>query len=623
MNNYPEITEGIKENPLGYKGYMDLAGCYESQGRYSQAYLCYENALFFCSDNETDKTALEIKVNDYNKKGLSVAKTAIVILSWNQLEITKNCLESIRNNIPETARRIIVVDNASVDGSAEFLQQQLDITLLLNEENEGFPKGCNQGIALADPEDDILLLNNDTIVMPNTLFWLRMAIYERDDIGSAGSVSNNAWRQWVGEKEADASYYYNFSLKNNVPKDDWLEYRVWLVGFCLLLKRRALDKIGNLDERFSPGNHEDEDLCLRMLLQGYLNVLVKNSYIVHLGHASFGKTADYNSTMVRNLFKIREKYGFNVDEYYYPNSQLCDCLKDMKEASDVLEINCGIGQDLLYLKSMYPRSRFFGVDRMIESADFRNATSKTIELFSYVDISKANLKNRKFDYVIFNRRTGQKEELQEYIEKIKSLLKPSGKLVCQEDSLQSYKRWDMIRLDGETIMIPEENEPSLGFLEAYCKCFLKQPLPERNKGLYYIFLSIPKLWEIRADGINGAIYNNGKKEAEILFHEPIINRLVRKVDWMSDTGTVYKSDFYSSYGIRFCSVFFGTTSEPEHACFYGNDGEEVFVLNYSNNTLLTFEEGQIGRAFNSFSAFRNAVLCELKKQEQQIVFQES
>ncbi len=92
--------------------------------------------------------------------------------------------------MPEDVRQIIVVDNASEDGSVEWLRGQKDILLIENQENRGFPAGCNQGIAAADADADIFLLNNDTILPENALFWLRMGLYESEKNGAVGSVSN-------------------------------------------------------------------------------------------------------------------------------------------------------------------------------------------------------------------------------------------------------------------------------------------------------------------------------------------------------------------------------------------------------------------------------------------------
>ena len=91
--------------------------------------------------------------------------TSIVILTYNKLNYTKKCIESIRKYTCKESYEIIVVDNASTDGTIEWLKTQSDIITIFNKENLGFPKGCNQGIEIAQGSE-ILLLNNDVIVTP-------------------------------------------------------------------------------------------------------------------------------------------------------------------------------------------------------------------------------------------------------------------------------------------------------------------------------------------------------------------------------------------------------------------------------------------------------------------------
>lgn len=85
---------------------------------------------------------------------------------------------------------IIVVDNSSRDESVDWLKEQKNIKLICNSENKGFPKGCNQGMAVAEEGNDILLLNSDTIVTPNWLENLQKALYSADDIGAVSCVTN-------------------------------------------------------------------------------------------------------------------------------------------------------------------------------------------------------------------------------------------------------------------------------------------------------------------------------------------------------------------------------------------------------------------------------------------------
>lgn len=98
--------------------------------------------------------------------------TSIIILTYNQLDYTKQCIDSIRKYTAAGTYELIVIDNKSTDGTPEWLSQQHDILAVLNDRNEGFPKGCNQGIALAKGEN-VLLLNNDVIVTPR---WLDLLV---------------------------------------------------------------------------------------------------------------------------------------------------------------------------------------------------------------------------------------------------------------------------------------------------------------------------------------------------------------------------------------------------------------------------------------------------------------
>lgn len=176
------IRQGLLNNFCNYELYLLLGNYYFMLGNVEQAYLCYENAEFYCHNNDLE-IIQQFKQNCKTSGNCNVNKAAIVILSYNTLEMTRECIESIRRNNPASAYELIVVDNASEDGSAEWLSQQEDIRLFCNHENMGFPVGCNQGIKLGGADSDILLLNSDTIVFPNSIFWLRMGLYEDETVG--------------------------------------------------------------------------------------------------------------------------------------------------------------------------------------------------------------------------------------------------------------------------------------------------------------------------------------------------------------------------------------------------------------------------------------------------------
>ena len=225
---------------------------------------------------------MQYKAAAENFPDWNVRKTSIVILSYNLKDIMQECIESIRKHNLSSSYEIIVVDNNSTDGITEWLKQQDDLKLICNTENKGFPCACNQGIKLSEPENNIFLLNNDTLITANAIFWLRMGLYEEKHIGATGSVSNQAAHgQLMSEKCHTIDEYIAYGNKNNLPRKNPYEKKPFLIGFALMLKREALDSVGLLDERFSPGQFEDDDLGIRLNCAGWQTVLCDNSFIFH------------------------------------------------------------------------------------------------------------------------------------------------------------------------------------------------------------------------------------------------------------------------------------------------------------------------------------------------------
>ena len=385
-----EIEQQLRTSPTSAYLYSDLGDCL-LESNPAQAYLCYENAAFFCEDDNT-RGWFESKMRSVAERHGAVPKAAIVILSYNLQEYTQNCIESIRETTPVSAREIIVVDNASSDGSVEYLKSQSDIILQVNTENSGFPGGCNQGICLAQPDSDIFLLNNDTVMCENTLFWLRMGLYEEDYHGTVGCASNFVGNdQNIAPLGRDIDFYKDFARKNNIPNDHALEYKTYLVGFALLIKRKVMNLIGMLDENFFPGNYEDNDYGLRVLQAGYENVFVRNSFLVHFGSKSFGKVIARTNVLGRNQHYLEIKYGEPVAHYMHITHELiqvANYLDDIPENAKVLEVNCGLGENLLRMKYDHPGWDVHGADRhrMAELFAARHHMVKVKRIREYADI---------------------------------------------------------------------------------------------------------------------------------------------------------------------------------------------------------------------------------------------
>ena len=370
-------------------------------------------------------------------------KTSIIILTYNNFTYNKSCVDSIRKYTAENTYEIIIVDNNSTDGTREWLKDQKDIVVILNDANVGFPKGCNIGIAASEKENDILLLNNDTVVTPRWLDNLKTCLYSDVKVGATASITNNCSNyQSISVPYNHINNMIAFADVNNVSNPEKWEEKTRLVAFCMLIKRNVLNNIGIIDERFTPGNFEDDDLCMRIIESGYKLMLCNDSFIHHFGSSSFNKDhSKFNDLLTRNSKKFEEKWGFN--------SNLCSLLKfdiiqrinePKEEQFNILEFDCGLGATLLRLKYMYPNVKIYGIETNEYVARIGGKVLELITEDFEVNYSMnfKKDKNNFFDYIILGNRLQQSKDPWTLLNEVKRFLKPGGYVIATIPNLMNY-----------------------------------------------------------------------------------------------------------------------------------------------------------------------------------------
>ncbi len=244
--------------------------------------------------------------------------TSIVILTYNGLEHTKRCLASIKKCTPEE-HELIIVDNASTDGTIEFLRgyTEQNASVIANKRNRGFAGGMNQGIGMAHG-GVVVLLNNDIVVTEGWLARLHEPFRQFSKCGLVGPMSNFvSGEQLVKDvpyATGDTEGLHRFAEQWARAHKGQTVPTMRLVGFCLAIHREVIDKIGGFDEQFFPGNYEDDDYCLRAIIAGFEARIARDAFIHHVGHVGFGSDGvDLGTALSDNRRRFRVKWGIPDD----------------------------------------------------------------------------------------------------------------------------------------------------------------------------------------------------------------------------------------------------------------------------------------------------------------------
>lgn len=245
-------------------------------------------------------------------------KVSIIVLNWNRLIDTRECLQSLQEVTYEN-KEIIVVDNGSSDGSQEYMRQNYhDIILLENTENLGFAEGNNKGIqiALKNGADYIFLLNNDTIIDKDAIQNL-IEVAETDiKIGFLGPkiyYYNEPHRIWSAGGKLSKWFIHSGGKHIGYRKIDCGQFDCikevdYVTGCAILIKKSVFEKAGLFDPHYYC-YYEEADLIVRSKQMGFKVVVVPKAKVWHKISASTGlNTRNFIYFQTRNRLLFTFKY---------------------------------------------------------------------------------------------------------------------------------------------------------------------------------------------------------------------------------------------------------------------------------------------------------------------------
>ncbi len=239
---------------------------------------------------------------------------SIIIVNYNGLRFTRQCLESIfRYHSPDTVE-VIVVDNNSTDGSqAELSETFPSIKIIKLSENKGFGAANNAGAKIAKG-DFFFFVNNDTIFMDETVYKLKKILSSQKDWGIVGPKLLNEDRTFqlsYGNFPSILKEYrtreiandYSLQLKEDIPSEKPVE-KDWVTGAALMIKKDLFNTIGGFDDRYFM-YFEDIDLCRTARKNGFHSFYIPSISIVHFGGKSYVKS---NSTILYEYRRSQLRY---------------------------------------------------------------------------------------------------------------------------------------------------------------------------------------------------------------------------------------------------------------------------------------------------------------------------
>lgn len=236
---------------------------------------------------------------------------SIIILSFNTKRLLVACLQSIKEHTRGVEYEVIVVDNASTDGSAEMLRKlkakNAKLKVIFNKENAGYARANNQGIRKAKGRY-ILFLNSDTKLVEDSLTKMVMWMDKHPEVGAAscalvnedGSIQPNGgsfpdllrvflWLTFLDDIPGLARVFGSYHTSAAVPISRGIyrqeHQKDWISGAVFLLRRKVFEKIGGFDEDFFMYT-EDVEYCFRIKKAGWGVWYTPSTRILHVGFGS-------------------------------------------------------------------------------------------------------------------------------------------------------------------------------------------------------------------------------------------------------------------------------------------------------------------------------------------------
>ncbi|MCM3750207.1 glycosyltransferase [Paenibacillus pasadenensis] len=379
-----------------------------------------------------------INHHEISKRGEDApCKVSVVLLAYNNLDYTRDCVESILSHTKDVDYELILVDNGSTDGTKEYFDSIVGAKVIHLKYNLHIVKGFNIGMMAAEGKYCAVLCN-DFIFTPNWLNNLMICIESDPEIGyvspGATSISN---MQQITLSFKTMEEFQDKARAYNVSDSTKWEERVVLLPNVLCCPTALLEAVGYYDTRFFRGEFADDDISFKIRRAGYKLVYCSDTVTYHYG--SLTTISDHQThSLEEGRLTFREKYGFDAWSDARMNSDYLELDFNLfQHVKTILGIDVKCGATLLQFKNNIWKNHGVKPALLIgaisEQQYLKDQESIADQVYPEVGFEELHLKlDQKMDLVYIER------SLDNYSEDLSSIFNHLSKAV-QENGVVIFK----------------------------------------------------------------------------------------------------------------------------------------------------------------------------------------
>ncbi|MGX6441633.1 glycosyltransferase family 2 protein [Neobacillus sp. K501] len=386
----------------------------------------------------------------------AICKVSVVLLAYNNLEYTKECVESILENTHGVEYELILVDNGSTDGTKEYFDSIEGAKVIHLKENLHIVKGFNIGLMAAEGKYCAAVCN-DFIFAPNWLNNLILCIESDPSYGfvSPGATSISNLQQINIKFDSKEDFIEKAAEFNKSDPSKW-EERVVLLPNVLCCPTALLDQIGYYDTRFFRGEFLDDDISFKIRRSGYKLIYCSDTVTYHVGSLTTASDHLLNSLEEgRKTFIEKYKLDAWTDARINPvNSYAIS--NNLTSADSILGIDVKCGATVLQIKngiwSKYRKKPLLSIGTSEEKykVDVDSIADQYFTFSDFSEISKQGFSDVELIYIekpldLYN------EDLETIFTSLSNVMKTNGKIIFTVNNIISIENLFKMLLSKESM----------------------------------------------------------------------------------------------------------------------------------------------------------------------------